>query len=174
MAVNYGLGGFQSEFAFGAVAILASQTITITTQNVYVDMVGAKFQPSVLGNNTAGIFSNAYHQVDFVDSGMLEVKTSGVYLITYNITTSDPSNKTLSIRIVKRKTSGVIVELGGIQKIYCRSGDQFETGSNCLAFLESGDSIYTQVSNTDGTQNITITSLNVSIVKLNYSGSINS
>tara|TARA_R110002020_G_scaffold379412_3_gene590600 strand:+ start:1564 stop:2094 length:531 start_codon:yes stop_codon:yes gene_type:complete len=171
MAVNYGLGGFESEFGFAAVSLPLSDPfdLTIPSANTYVNVVDAYLENQVLGNGSAGIFSNAYHQVDFVDLGKLEVKTSGVYLINYNLTTADPSNKTVAVRIIRYTDRENAI--GGVQSGYCRSGDQFEIGSNCLSFLNSGDKIYTQITNTDGDQKVTITSLNISLVKLNYSGS---
>jgi len=87
VAVNYGLGGFESEFAFAAVSLPLSDSfaLTIPSTNTYVDVVDANIDNQVLGNGSAGIFSNDYHQVNFVDLGKLEVKTSGVYLINYNL-----------------------------------------------------------------------------------------
>lgn len=175
MAVNYGLGGFESEFAFAAQNIASGDdfSITINTQNVFENVLDAKISQIVIGDNTAGVFSNAYRQVDQIEEGKLKVKTSGVYLVSYNLTTTDPTNKTISLRIVKENDIRISA-IGGLQSGYCRSADQFEIGSNCLAFLESGDRVFTQVSNTDGTQNVTFVSLNISIVKLNYSGRVNS
>ena len=172
MAVNYGLGGFESGFAFAAELAITTITIPIATQNEFVTITNGKINNVILGNGAAGIFSNNYHQIDFVEEGKLLVKSSGVYLVNYNITTSDPSNKTVALRIVKYTDRTNVI--GGVQSGYCRSGDQFEIGSNCLSYIESGNKIYTEIANTDGTQDIGITSLNISLIKLNYSGKLNS
>ena len=164
MAVNYGLGGFEQGSSFFAAFNNAVQTITISAANT---PVAVRTYTEVNLGQDAGDFSSNYHLVDLI-SGKFTLKTSGVFLVSYNITTGNPSNNTIQASIMKNGTDQTAIQLG-----YCRSGDFFEVGSQTLIFANSGDFIDISVANTDGTDNIEIHNINVSIIKLKYGGRIN-
>ena len=164
MAVNYGLGGFEQGSAFFAAYNNAAQTIPITTQNVGV---AVRTYTDVNLGQDAGDFSSNFHLVEQT-LGKFVVKTDGVFLVSYNMTTGDPSNNTIQAYINKNN-----LENYGIQHGFCRSGDFFEVGSQALIYASNNDYITIRVANTDGTSDVVLHNINVSIVKLKYGGRIN-
>ena len=164
MAVNYGLGGFEQGSAFFAAYNNAAQTITISTQNVAVDV---RTYTNVNLGQDAGDFSSNYHLISN-SLGKFVVQTDGIFLVNYNMTTGQPSNNTIQASIVKNNT-----DFYGIQKGFCRSGDFFEVGSQALIYASNNDYITIRVANTDGTNDVVLHNINVSIVKLKYGGRIN-
>ena len=97
MAVNYGLGGFEQGSAFFAAYNNNSQTIGISTQNV---SVAVRTYTNVNLGQDAGDFSSNFHLVEQT-LGKFVVKTDGVFLVSYNMTTGDPSNNTIQAYISK-------------------------------------------------------------------------
>ena len=164
MAVNYGLGGFEQGSAFFAAYNNSVQTITISAARTPTSI--RTYTEVNLGQD-AGDFSSNYHLVDFLQ-GKFTFKTTGIFLVSYNITTGNPSNNTIETSIMKNGTNQSAIQLG-----YCRSGDFFEVGSQGLIYANSDDYIDIQVANTDGTDDIEIHNINVSIIKLKYGGRIN-
>jgi hypothetical protein len=90
---------------------------------------------------------------------------------TIGITTQnvgDPSNNTIQAYISKNNLTNYGIQLG-----YCRSGDFFEVGSQALIYANNNDFFNISVANTDGTNDVVLHNINVSIVKLKYGGRIN-
>jgi hypothetical protein len=163
MAVNYGLGGFEQGSAFFAAYNNTEQSVIIGSQNVYV---GIRTYSEVNLGQEAGDFSSNYHLVK-ENLGQFQLKTDGVFLISYNITTGQPQNETIGFAIFKNTTE-YAQQLG-----YCRSGDFFEVGSQALVYANKDDVITFKVKNTDSANDVKIHNINVSIVKLKYGGRIN-
>lgn len=167
MAVNYGLGGFTSAMSFGAVYASAATIITINEVGTFY--LVEELTNISIGTTPSGDFSDTYHQFK-LDDAKLYAEGEGVYLITYNITTSGASGDDLAVKLLKNGTS----EIGGEQQVYSRGGSMFETGSNILVYLSESEYIGLAVANMTDTSNITIDNLNMNMVKLKYSGRVNS
>ena len=95
----------------------------------------------------------------------ITVQNTGVYLITYNITTSGASNDDLQFRMTTNAGSPQ-----GVQNMYSRTGDLYEVGSNFLTFLKEGDILRFQVANLDDTTSATVENMNVFLNRIYLSG----
>ena len=164
MAVNYGLGGFEQGSCFAYAFNNNDEVVVVSKRGVVKPLIGLDFLN--LGQD-AGVFSSNYHLVDIAD-GFIKVKTSGVFLISYNLTSTLPANQTIITAIKVKSTT---LEYG-VQYGYNRSGVFQEIGSMALIYLNKNDEFSIGVGNTDTTESITINVANVSIVKLSKSGRI--
>jgi len=168
MAVNYGLGGFEQGSCFTYASLQEDQSVVIRTRGEYAKIL--KFQTSQYLGQEAGIFSSNFHLITNDDSedGNLISKSSGVYLISYNLTLASPANQTIQTGIMV--DDNVIV---GKQRGYNRSGVFQEVGSQALVFLNKDQKISIVVGNIDRAENIIVNLINLSVIKLSKSGRIN-
>lgn len=165
MAVNYGLGGFGDGPAFMNVYTNAQSNISITGVGLAVQFIS--MTEKTLGTGAGTPFDNTYHRIKF-NRGDIVVKATGVYFITYNVTTSGASNDNLEWFLQIKIPGGAYGGAYGIQKVYSRAGDMYETGSQVALSLNDGDSVGLFVKNISDTSDITLDNANVSICKLNY------
>ena len=165
MAVNYGLGGFGDGPAFMSLYQNTQQNISITGAGTAVHFIA--LTEKTLGTGAGTPFDNTYHRIKF-NRGDIVVQSTGVYFITYNVTTSGASNDNLEWFLQIKEAGGAYGGAHGIQKVYSRAGDMYETGSQVALSLNDGDSVGLFVKNISDTSNITLDNANVSICKLNY------
>ena len=167
MAVNYGIGGFENGIAFGAASLPTPELITISGIGIYKNIT--TWQSIELGNGDQfSIFSNLYHQIAITPSRIIPA-SSGMYLVSYNVTTSGASNDNLSIGL--DLNTSVINE--SITKVYSRNGDQYESGSSTIVYMVDGDILTLSLANLSSGTNITADKANIIVQKLKYSGRIN-
>jgi hypothetical protein len=167
MAVNYGLGTENAGGpSFGFFYNNTANAVTIDETDVYVHI--SSLREGVIGTgSTTDSFNYTNHGVTLQESsGNIYVWTSGMYLITYTITTSGANNDNLGF-IIRQNGSGSI---GGTTQTYSRSGDNFETGSSVVRYLENNDYIGIYVTNFTDIADVTIENINISIVKLKLGG----
>jgi hypothetical protein len=151
MAVNYGLGGFKDGAGF-IYATAPETEVTISTQDVetlcdveydILDSLNAS-QPSV---------------------SVLSLNLAGYWLVNYNVSTSGASGDDLTFGIA---TEGSAAFSPGQQKFNSKAGDYWTTsGWLIIKILSTSEPTITLVvSNNSGTDNITLTDVNISAFRI--------
>lgn len=163
MAVNYGLGATDGGgVSFAALYLKTPEALTFTGAEAFKSIT----KLGILDLDTGG--STEFRTPNPVMTILLDqitVQNTGVYLITYNITTSGASNDDLQFRMTTNAGSPQ-----GVQNMYSRTGDLYEVGSNFLTFLKEGDILRFQVANLDDTTSATVENMNVFLNRIYLSG----
>ena len=153
MGVEYGLGGFKAGTAFIYATFTGSAESLFAAVNTPVAYGGGLTKQAAMGA-----------KINDSNNSVIDLDKSGYYLINYSVTTNGGNNKDYKVNL--STSSNSYSDSQGGQSFNSKAGDLWTTSGCMIMKIQNTRNLYFLVENLSDDTSLTITTLNISVIRL--------